>query len=512
MTLTSFSFYALSGILIGLYYLLPGRFQTWLLLLFSGAFCYFAGGKRMLLFLTCSIIITWLGALLLEKAESARRKKAVLFWVLFFHLGMLFVFKYLNFFVYTSRIISDILGKPLSVEEISLAAPLGMSFYTLQQIGYLLDVSRNTVSAEKSLLRYGVFAGFFPQLLQGPINRYSDMAETLYTVKRFDYERIAFGLQRMLWGIFKKLVISERMAVLVGTIYGDYVTYSGLYIVIGTVCFAIQLYTDFSGAMDIALGLSEMLGIRLAENFETPFFSTSISEYWRRWHITLGAWMKDYVFYPLLKSDLFVSIGDIAKKHLGKKRGKKVPTYLGMVVLWFTVGFWHGGAWKYIIGSGLLHCFYIISGQLLEPCFQKTKNIFHIRTECFSYRLFQQLRTFTLVCVGFVFFRAAGTKTAIGMLKASFYPNIWIFIDGSLLKLGLDFHDFTVGMVSVGVLLLVSILQEKLHREGKTVRGVLAEQNLWFRWGVYYALIFAILILGFYGPGYSASEFIYQNF
>ncbi len=190
-------------------------------------------------------------------------------------------------------------------------------------------------------------------------------------------------------GLFKKLVISERMAVIVNTIYGDYVTYSGLYIAVGTVCFAFQLYTDFSGAMDIALGLSEALGIRMAENFETPFFARSISEYWRRWHITLGTWMKDYIFYPVLKSDLFVAIGDAARKKLGKKRGKKVPTYLGMAVLWFTVGMWHGGAWKYIIGSGLLHCFYIISGQMLEPAFKKLTHVFKVNTECYSFRLFK---------------------------------------------------------------------------------------------------------------------------
>lgn len=250
------------------------------------------------------------------------------------------MFKYLNFFVYTGRAAGNIFGVDIPLKDISLVAPMGLSFYTLQVVGYLLDVSRGTCRAEKGLLRYALFASFFPQLVQGPINRYSDLAETLYTPKKFNYEQVTFGLQRMLWGLFKKLVIAERMSVIVGTIYGDFETYSGLYIVVGTVCFAFQLYTDFSGAMDIALGLSEALGIRMAENFDNPFFARSISEYWRRWHITLGTWMKDYVFYPLLKSNLFVSIGDRAKKRLGKKRGKKIPTYLGMVVLWFTVGFW----------------------------------------------------------------------------------------------------------------------------------------------------------------------------
>lgn len=512
MTMTSFSFFLLCAVLLLFYYLLPYKCQPFLLLLASFVFCWSTGGKRMIFFLAVSVCSTWAAALLLEKAEAAKRKTIILGLTLALNLGILFVFKYLNFFVYTGRAAGNIFGVDIPLKDISLVAPMGLSFYTLQVVGYLLDVSRGTCRAEKGLLRYALFAGFFPQLVQGPINRYSDLAETLYLPKKFNYEQVTFGLQRMLWGLFKKLVIAERMSVIVGTIYGDFETYSGLYIVVGTVCFAFQLYTDFSGAMDIALGLSEALGIRMAENFDNPFFARSISEYWRRWHITLGTWMKDYVFYPLLKSNLFVSIGDRAKNRLGKKKGKKIPTYLGMAVLWFTVGFWHGGAWKYIIGSGLLHCFYIISGQMLEPVFKKIIGFFKVNTECYSFHLFQTIRTFFLVCIGFVFFRASSAGTAVRMIRAALYPNVWVFTDGSLLKLGLDTPDFVIGFVSLGILLLASLLQQKFHAEHKTVRGVLSCQNLPFRWFMYYGLIFAILIFGFYGPGYDASEFIYENF
>lgn len=510
--MTSFSFFVFIGVLLIFYYTLPKKCQPFLLILASVIFCRYTGGKRMILFLSFSIITTWLGALLLEWVEKQHRKKRILASILALNLGILFLFKYLDFFIYTGRIAGTAFGIPIDLKEISLIAPLGISFYTLQTVGYLLDVSRGTCRAEKKFLNYALFAGFFPQLVQGPINRYAELSKTLYSEKEFHYEQVTFGLQRILWGLFKKLVISERMAVIVNTIYGDYVTYSGLYIAVGTVCFAIQLYTDFSGAMDIALGLSEALGIRMAENFETPFFARSISEYWRRWHITLGTWMKDYIFYPVLKSDLFVAIGDAARKKLGKKRGKKVPTYLGMAVLWFTVGMWHGGAWKYIIGSGLLHCFYIISGQMLEPAFKKLTHVFKVNTECYSFRLFQSLRTFFLVCIGFVFFRAPSAGTAVKMLRASMQFNIWIFTDGSLLNLGLDAPDFTIGILALGILFLVSLLQQKFHAEGNTVRGILAQQNLPFRWIAYYGLIFSIIIFGFYGPGYDASEFIYQNF
>lgn len=533
MTFTSFYFLLFFACLLGVYYLVPKRFQLLFLLAASLFFCYFAGGKRMLLSLFIATISTWYAALKMETTVLKRRKKLYFYGVLLFNVGILILLKYLNFFVYTGRAIGTIFHVDVPWTGLSFIAPLGVSFYTLQVLGYLIDVSRGTCKAQRSLLRYAAFSCFFPQLVTGPINRYGELQERLYERKSFDYERVTFGLQRIAWGFFKKLVISERMAVIVNTVYGDYQTYNGLYIGFATACFAFQLYTDFSGAMDIALGVSEALGIRMAENFDTPFFSRSISEYWRRWHITLGTWMKDYIFYPVLKSDLFVRIGEKAKQRLGKKRGKKVPLYLGMVILWFTVGMWHGGAWKYIIGSGLLHCFYIVFGQILEPVFKKLIKLFQVNTDCFSYRLFQGMRTFFLVCIGFVFFRASSFRGAVSMFKASLYPNIWIFTDGSLLKLGLDPQDFVVGWISLGALLLVSLLQQKLRMKGTNVVGasnvtgavdtadnygvtgvrkLLSQQNLVFRWLIYYALIFSVIIFGFYGPGYDASEFIYQNF
>ncbi len=512
MTFTSFSFLLFFTFLLCLYYLAPDRLRTALLAAASLLFCWFAGGRRMLFSLLLSTATVWYAAVRMEASGTERARKAWFYGTLALNLGILVLYKYLNFFVYTGRIAGRFFHQELPLREISLAAPLGLSFYTLQVLGYLIDVSRGTCKAERNLLRYAAFSCFFPQLVTGPINRYEDMEKTLYGKKRFDYGQVTFGLQRMAWGFFKKLVISERMAVLVNTVYGDYQTYTGLYIGFATVCFAFQLYTDFSGAMDIALGASQALGIRMAENFDTPFFAPSVTEYWRRWHITLGTWMKEYVFYPVLKSEWWIRIGERARKRLGKKRGKKVPTYLGMFVLWFTVGMWHGGAWKYIIGSGLLHCFYIVAGQMLEPVFTKTARLLRVNTQCWSWRLFQGLRTFFLVCIGFVFFRASSAGDAVRMFKASLAFNPWIFTDGSLLRLGLDAQDFTVGLLSLGVLLAVSLLHSRFKAQGKTVRGVLAGQNLVFRWMVYYMLIFSVIIFGFYGPGYDAGEFIYQNF
>lgn len=507
MALTSFEFLCFFTVLLGLYYIVPGKIQNILLLAANLVFCYYAGGKRLLVFQLFLSIITYIAAILFGKYREDKKQKWIFILTVGIVAGGLIILKYINFFVYTGRGICELLGFSNSWTTINLIAPLGISFFTLQLLGYFIDVQRKVCPAQMSFLQYILFATFFPQISSGPINRYSDMGPQFALVRKFNYRELTFGLQRMAWGFFKKLVISERMAVIVNTVYGDYYTYSGLYIVAGVVCFAFQLYTDFSGYMDIALGASQALGIQMAENFQTPFFSRSISEYWRRWHITLGTWFKDYVFYPLLKTGLFIKIGTISKKYLGKKRGKKVPTYLGMFILWFATGLWHGGSWNFIIGSGLLHWFYIVAGQILDPMFKKIIKVFKINTDCFSYHLFQSLRTFFMVCIGFIFFRANSFRDGLMMCRQVFTFNLGVFSLSNFLALGLDIHDLAVGVLSLFVLLIVSLLKETMD-----VREKLAEQNLLFRWGIYYLLIFSILIFGFYGPEYSANEFIYENF
>lgn len=533
MSLTSFSFLVFFGLLLIFYYILPKKTQ-WILLLFASILFYcLAGSLFYFCFLASSILTTYAGALLLggewEKQKAWRSTKAknslsreeialqtktfekkrtiVFSFCLFFNLGILFVLKYSKLLVRTGAGILSLFGLNLSIELPSLFLPLAISFYTFQILGYLINVYRGAYEPQKNLGKYALFACFFPQMVSGPISRYNELSETLYAPKSFDYTQVTFGLQRMAWGFFKKLVISERMAVIVNTVYGDYTTYRGTYIIVATIAFAFQLYTDFGGCMDIAIGAAQALGIRVTENFETPYFSKNISEYWRRWHITLGTWLKDYVFYPLLKTDAFVSLQDKCKKKFGKKQGKKLSTYIGMFILWFTVGLWHGGAWKYIVGSGLLHWFYIVSGQVTEPFFKKIIERFRINTECFSFSLFQILRTFTLVCIGFVFFRADSFKVACKMLFYSLIPNFGILLDGSLFTLGLDVKDFGAGIIALLILFIVSLM----HQKG-SVRAKIAEQNIAFRWMLYYGLLFAVIIFGFYGAEYSASDFIYQQF
>lgn len=502
MSLISFNFFVLLTIGVCIYYLLPKVCQNPVLIILSLVFCYYAGGIRTIAFLMFTTLSTFVGAYIIDKTKYQGLKKPLFVAVLLMNFAILFVMKYLGFFSGLFRLVG--LNK---FDAISIIAPLGVSFYTMQLIAYLADVFMGKIHAETKLINYMAFAFFFPQLTMGPINRYSEMQPQFAEGHKLSYKNITFGLQRMLWGLFKKLVISERAAVLVSTIYDNADSYPGLFVPFAAACFAVQLYTDFSGYMDIALGASELFDLKLAENFERPFFARNISEYWRRWHSTLGTWFKDYLFYPVLKSSLFVKLGKWGKEKLGKKRGKKVPMYLGLIVLWFSVGFWHGGLWKYIVGSGLLHCFYIIMEDLFDEPNAKLMAKIHVNTKSLGYHIYQSIRTFILVCYGFIFFRAASFGNGVHLTKLIFKANPAALKFAEYLNLGLDGKDMIVLAISIVLLFVISLLQEK-----GSIREMVAKLILPVRWILFYALFFAVLVFGFYGPGFISSAFIYQNF
>ena len=386
--------------------------------------------------------------------------------------------------------------------------PLGVSFYTFSLLGYVIDVYYGIATPQRNYGKLALYGMYFPVIISGPILKYREHGEQFFEEHPFDYHKVTRGLQRMLWGFFKKLVISERLGMLVDTVYGAYTDYAGAYIWIATICYAFQLYTDFSGCMDIVLGMSESFGMELPENFETPFFAKSISEYWRRWHITLGVWMKEYVFYPVLRSRFFTNLNKKWKQKFGKKKGKQYTTFAAMFILWFTVGVWHGGDWKFVIGSGLLHWCYIVLEELLEaPCAHAMKRL-HINAKGKGIAAIRVLRTFFLVCIGDLFFRAASVGDAFQMLRLAVSAwNPQIIWNGSLFTLGLEPVEFAIVVVSLLLLYAVSWMQQK-----GSVRERIATKALPVRWLIWYALLFYVILLGCYGPGYSASEFIYQGF
>lgn len=428
--------------------------------------------------------------------------------VIVINVGVLFLLKYINFGINTVNGIASFFREGELLRGLNWLVPLGISYYSLTLIGYVVDVYFEIAKPLKNPAKLALYGMFFPCMLSGPILKFREDGDQLYEPHPFDYVQVTRGMQRMLWGFFKVLVISERMGLIVDTVYGNYAQYPGLYIWIGTVAFAFQLYTNFSGGMDISLGIAQTFGLKLPENFERPFFSKTISEYWRRWHITLGVWMKEYVFYPILRSAMFTKLGKKLRARFGKKRGKQLTTFAGMFLLWFAVGIWHGGDWKYVIGSGLLHWAYIVCGELLEPVYAKGMAKLGIDPRARWVDRLRVLRTFFLVNIGFVFFRADSVGAAFSMLKGAvsvFNPGI--LIDGAIFALGLDWIEFTIAVVSLLMLLGVSLLQEK-----GSVRERIGKKSLPVRWIIWYALLFYVILLGNYGPDYSAAEFIYQGF
>jgi D-alanyl-lipoteichoic acid acyltransferase DltB (MBOAT superfamily) len=309
-------------------------------------------------------------------------------------------------------------------------------------------------------------------------------------------------------------VLAERLAIIVSVIYGGgteeqmgTVTYAGAYIIIGAFAYVFQLYTDFSGCMDMVIGVAQMFGIKLPENFHTPFYATSLSEFWRRWHITLGAWLKDYVLYPTLKSAWLNKIRKAIKAKFGKKAAKEIPTYIGMFITWFGIGFWHGGSWKYICASGLFFFVMIVGGLILAPVFKRLTAFLRIDTGAWSWTLFARLRTACLFTLSVSFGRASSLTTGFKMWRRAFEWNPWIWVDGSLYNLGLDRLDFWVMVFGMAALFVVS----KFQQSG-SIREKVAGQNIVFRWTVYLGLFVAVLLFGMYGQGYNPADFIYGGF
>lgn len=490
MELISFPFFCLLAVTVLLFYLCPKRWRFLILIAASGYYYVVSEGAWCSLFLLSYIALFFLSALLIRRSAQRRAvKNAVYFVMLAAALGALLFWKYWN--------------------PLGLHSPLGMAFWMLTGIGYVTDVYRGSVTKKVSPAKTVLLIGFFPLMTSGPILRYGETADELTNPRRMDTKRIAFGAQRLLWGCMKKLVLSQRLAVIVDTVYANAGTYQGWSILFAVCCFSLQLYTDFSGCMDIVLGAADLFGIRLPENFRTPFLSKNVSEFWRRWHITLGAWLKDYVLYPLLHSEPFRRLKKVLRKLLGRTWGERIALYLGMFVSWFLIGLWHGSSWKYIFGVGLWFWAVIVTGELFSPALVKLAKLLHVNMECFSFRLFQRLRTFAIVAFGLSFFRAESAREGLGLWKEAFACwNPQVLFGSSLLTHGLDLQDMIVLAAGLLVLLAVSIMQYR----GVAVREWIAGQNLIFRWGLFLTLFFAVIIFGMYGKQYNAADFIYQGF
>jgi D-alanyl-lipoteichoic acid acyltransferase DltB (MBOAT superfamily) len=466
-------------------------------------------GGGMIPYLMWGIIIAWGGGLLISKTDNIRAKNYCMVISIILLVGELACLKYVRLGINLWNLLPWVRSNPIVYDVSGIIAPIGISYYTLSVIGYILEVYWGNIEAEGNLLKMATFVTYFPQMTSGPITRYGEMSPQLFGIHHFEHKKVLFGIQRILWGLFKKLVIADRASMFVSEIYNNYESYQGWYILIAVMLFALQLYTDFSGCMDIICGASECFGIRLPENFNSPFMAESVSEFWDRWHITMGKWFRDFLLYPLMKSDFNQGVRKKLKKHFGKNISKNVPTYLCMSVVWVTIGIWHGGAFKYIFASGILQGFYLIMGQVFSPLMKKAIDVLGINTNALSWHLFRRIRTLFCLCTSWIFIKADNFTEGLYIIKSMFSTwNPYILFDDSLYSLGLTWKDFNVIYVGVIIMMLVAHKKEM----GVNIREKISEQNLWAQWLIMLVSIFAILILGIYGPSYNASDFIYKNF
>ena len=388
MNLTSFTFSLFCALVLIIYYIIPKKMQ-WIVLLFSSVFFLFYKNFSVFTVIQASIVLlsSYICGNLIEKSNNTKKKKAFLTIGIILILVLLIYLKYTNLIFVTFNHFNDLLKIKYHFSLIQRNSLIGISYYSLIMISYLVDIYRGTCNAQKNIFKCALFMSYFPILNSGPFIKYGDIKKDLYEGHKFNYDRMCRGLLRVCFGVFKILVISERIANFVDTVYGDLSAFSGVYIFIAILLFPLQLYTNFSGSIDIIMGISEIMGINLPENFNTPFFSKTLTEFWRRWHITLGAWLRDYIFYPLLKSNFMQKLNKKCKNIIGKKIGKKIPLYLSMFVMWVAIGVWHGGAYTYILGSGILQFIIMVLEDILEPFAGKVTQKINIKRDSFGYKL-----------------------------------------------------------------------------------------------------------------------------
>lgn len=528
MSFISLNFIVFLVIVIGFYFTVPKKYQ-WCVLLIASQIFYLLASLNTYIFLLLTIVTTFYGGILIQQQEDKykayigehrdeldrkqkkeiraqydKKKKYIMLGILLFNFAILAFVKYFKVYI-------NLLGEVFQLEwlhfDAGILIPLGISFYTFQSIGYIIDVYRGQYRADENLAKFALFVSYFPQIIQGPISRYDQLANQLYEEHSFEYERVKFGVQLMLWGWFKKLVVADRVAILVNQVFDNYTDYVGFYLILAVIGYTIQIYGDFSGGMDIARGVSQVFGIDLALNFERPYFAKSIPEFWRRWHITLGAWCRDYIFYPISLSKTFGKLGKRSRKIFGERIGKLLPVIIAQLITFFTIGIWHGAEFKYI-AYGLYQAIFIIGGIVFEPYLAKLTKLLRINTEAFSWKLFQIIRTFGLVVFGRFFSRGVSFSAAMLMMKNCFVFNPEIFIGDEIFTLGLSFRELLLLIMCLVFWIIISIIQES----GYSVRKLISAQNMLFRWAIYLIGVFAIIIFGVYGQGYNANAFIYRGF
>lgn len=508
------------------YFVLPKRWR-WTVLLVASYTFFWQTSKRLMVYLFAATLATWAGGLLLERTKNSlpkptdhketrderkarrarlqRRMRWVCAVAVLVVLGMLVVLKYGNFL---QRIFTKLVPVGHKTPVASVLLPLGISFYTLSALGYLIDVYRGKYPACKNLGTIALFLSFFPALTEGPISRFDELAPQLRAGEIARRERLVYATQLIVWGMVKKIVISDRIAPLVNMIFDNHSKYQGVMVLIAAALYTLQLYADFSGVIDIARGSAELFGITLAQNFRQPFFSKSVNEFWRRWHMTLGSWLRDYVFYPVSLSSATRTMSGWARTHLTGNLARIVPTLLALLAVWAATGIWHGAAWKYV-AYGLYYFGIVLIGMLLEPALAAFFERTGIKRDGLLNQSVAMLRTVVLVIFGMMLFRANGLHAFLQMFRSIFAgPGTEALADNYWLSFQVSFDDLIVTLIGGAVMLAVDLA----HEHDVALRPLLLEHGTALRWACGIALVAILLTFGAYGVNYIPIPSIYANF
>lgn len=482
MDFISINFYVFLCAVVCIYYIFPRKARWVVLLCGSLLFYYLASGATIWIFLGM-IALSYACALLNEKLQTGTRKwirRAVLAGSLLVTAAPLTISKGRELFV----------ASFLHQNADNWIIPLGLSFFTLQMLAYLVDVYQGKCKAQRNPFKYALFVSFFPQILQGPIPRYEQLQEQLCEGHAFDEKEFSKGLQLIIWGFFLKLMIADKAAVIVDTVFANYSMYRGCYILVAGILYSIQLYADFLACVSIAKGVAELFGVKLADNFRHPYMATSIKDFWGRWHISLSSWLRDYIYIPL-----------------GGSRKGKIRKYFNLAVTFLMSGFWHGAGIRYIFW-GCMHATYYIAGDVTKKYKDRIYTLLGMPEGCAARRWIQRIGTFFWVMLAWIIFRARSLKEGIVIIDCMFRTyNPWIFFDDSLFKLGLEWKECFVLAASILLLMKVSMMQEKM-----CIRDKILQQPLLIRWILYIATIIVIYVFGTYGFGFNAQDFIYGGF
>jgi len=488
MLFNSFQFLLFFPIVTVIYFLLPYKFR-WFHLLVASCVFYMAFVPVYILILFFTIAIDYIAGIMIEQAAGSRRKWFLVMSIVA-NVGVLAVFKYYNFFAVNLNQLASAYSIPL----LSLILPIGLSFHTFQAMSYTIEVYRGNQKAERHLGIYALYVMFYPQLVAGPIERPQNLLHQFYERHDFDYENCKEGLKLMLWGLFKKIVIADRLAIIVKTVYAHPQNFNGVSLTIATLFFTFQIYCDFSGYSDIAIGAAKVMGFKLMNNFNRPYFAKSISNFWSRWHISLSTWFRDYLYIPI-----------------GGNRASRLRLYINLAIVFLISGLWHGANWTFIVW-GALHCFYLISGMITKKARVGILNTMSIRKNSSLNNFLSIVITFLLVSFAWIFFRAANLHDAVFISTHLFTGwnclSSLQSIKATVTALG--GNDTILGiynlLTGIALILFLEFIQYKT--KGRHAIEIVNKKPQIWRWGFYYCLIIAILLFG----AYDNQQFIYFQF